>query len=73
MNSDETKAYHREFPANLCAGKHLVFISTNVIEYQHVGDTKAPLLSVIDTKQRLRNGSVYELEPTHRIVFTNLD
>ena len=38
-----------------------------------MGDEKAPLLRVIDLKQRLKNGSVCELEPTHRIVFTNLD
>ena len=73
MKSDETKAYYGEFPADLCAGKHLIFIYTNIIEYQYVGDTKAPLLRVIDSKKRLKNGSVFELEPTHRIVFTNLD
>ena len=73
MKSDDTKAYYGEFPADLCAGKHLIFIYTNIIEYQYVGDTKAPLLRVIDSKQRLKNGSVCELEPTHRIVFTNLD
>ena len=71
--SDDTKAYYGEFPANLCAGKHLIFIYTNIIECQYVGDTKAPLLRVIDLKQRLKNGSVCELEPTDRIVFTNLD
>ena len=73
MKSDDTKAYYGEFPADLCAGKHLIFIYTNKIEYQYVGDTMAPLLRVIDSKQRLKNGSVCELEPTHRIVFTNLD
>ena len=62
MKSDETKAYYEEFPADLCAGKHLIFIYTNIIEYQYVGDTKAPLLRVIDSKQRLKNGSVSELE-----------
>ena len=73
MKSDETKAFYGEFPADLCAGKHLIFIYTNIIEYQYVGDAKAPLLRVIDSKQRLKNGSVCELEPTHRIVFSNLD
>ena len=73
MKSDDTEAYYGEFPADLFAGKHLIFIYTNIIEYQYVGDTKAPLLRVIDSKQRLKNGSVCELEPTHRIVFTNLD
>ena len=73
MKSDETKAYYGEFPGDLCAGKHLIFIYINIIEYQNVGDTKAPLLRVIDSKQRLKNASVCELEPTHRILFTNLD
>ena len=71
MKNDDTKAYYGDFPADLCAGKHLIFIYTDIIEYQHVGDAKAPLLRVIDSKQRLKNGSHCELEPTHRIVFTN--
>ena len=66
--SDETKVYFGEFPANLCAGKHLVFIHRIFIEYQYVGDAKTPLLRAIDSKQRLKNGSICGLEPTHRIV-----
>ena len=69
MKSDETKAYYGDFPADLCAEKHSIFIYTNIIEYQNVGDAKAPLLRVIDSKQRLKNGSVCELETTHRIFF----
>ena len=38
-----------------------------------MGDAKTPLLRVIDSKQRLKNGNVCEVEPTHRIVFSNLD
>ena len=73
MKKDDNKAFMGDFPADLCAGKHLIFIYTNIIEYQYVGDAKAPLLRVIDSKQRLKNGSVCELEPTHRIVFSHLD
>ena len=73
MKNDDTKAYYGDFPADLCSGKHLIFIYKNIIEYQYVGDAKAPLLRVIDSKQRLKNGSVCELEPTHRIVFKTLD
>ena len=54
MKSDHTKAYYGEFPADLCAGKHLIFIYANIIEYQYVSDTKAPLLRVIDSKQHLK-------------------
>ena len=73
MKKDGTKAFMREFPADLCAGKHLIFFYTNIIEYQYVGDAKAPLLRVLDSKQRLKNGSVCELEQTHRIIFSKLD
>ena len=73
MKKDDTKAFTGDFPADLCAGKHLMFIYTNIIEYQNVGDAKAPLLRVTDSKQRLKNGSICELEQTHRIVFSNLD
>ena len=48
MKVDETKAYFGEFPAHICAGKHLLFIYINIIEYQFVGDAKVPLLRVID-------------------------
>ena len=73
MKSDETKAYYGELPADLLAGKHLIFVYANIIEYQYVGDAKAPLLRVIDSKQSLENGSVCEVAPTHRKVFSNLD
>ena len=73
MKSDETAAYYGEFSVDLCSGKHLDSIYTNIIGYKYVGDTKAPLLRVINSKQRLRNGSLCELELTHRIVFSNLD
>ena len=69
MKKDDTKAFMGDFPADLCDGKHLILIYTNFNEYQYVADAKAPLLRVIDSKQRLKNGSICELEPTHRIVF----
>ena len=50
MKSDQTAAYYGEFPVDLCSGKHLIFIYTKIIEYQYVGDTKAHVLRVIDSK-----------------------
>ena len=60
-----------DYPFDLSAGKQLTFIYVNTIEYQYVGDTKAPYIRVIDSKQRLKNGNHSEIEPTHRIVFSN--
>ena len=35
MINDDTKAYYGDFLADLCAGKHLIFIHTKTIEYQY--------------------------------------
>ena len=69
MKSDETKAYFGEFRNDLCSGKHLIFIYTTIIKYQYVGDAKAPLLRVIDSKECPKNGNFFKLGPTNRRVF----
>ena len=73
MADDEEKTFVGDYTFDLSAGKQLIFIYVNIVEYQYVGDTKAPLLRVIDSKQRLKNGIPCEIEPTHRIVFSNLE
>ena len=73
MADDEEKAFAGDYPFDLSAGKQLCFIHVNIVEYQNVGDTKAPHIRVLDSKQRLKNGSPCETEPTHRIVFSNLE
>ena len=70
MKNDETKAYYGEFPADLCAGKHLIFIYTNIIEYQYVGEAKAPLLRVIDSKQRTETGQFVPFSGTGKVILT---
>ena len=49
MKKDDTKAFMGDFPADLCAAKHLIFIYTNIIEYEYVDDAKAPLLRIINS------------------------
>ena len=73
LGDGETKAFVADYPFDLLAGKQLIFVYSNIIEYQHIGDTKDPLIRIIDSKQRLKNGSLCEIEPTHRIVFSNLE
>ena len=50
-----------------------MFVYLDIIHYQIVGDTKAPLLRVIDTNRRVKNGYASTIEPNHRKVFSNLD
>ena len=55
MQNDDTKFFMGDFPANLCAGKHLLIIYTNIIEYQYVDNAKVLLLRVIDSEEYLKN------------------
>ena len=50
MNDREAKAFVADYPFDLLAGKQLIFVYNNIIEYQHIGYTKAPLICVIDSK-----------------------
>ena len=62
-----------DYPVDISAGTQMMFIYLDIINYQIVGDTKAPLLRVIDTNRRVKNGYVCSLEPNHCKVFSNLD
>ena len=50
-----------------------MFIYLDIIHYQIVGDTKAPLLRVIDTNRRVKNSYACTIEPNHPTVFSNSD
>ena len=65
MADDEEKIFVGDYAFDLSAGKQLIFIYVNIIEYQYVGDFEAPLIRVTDSKQRLKNDSRCEIEPTH--------
>ena len=45
-----------EFPVDIMAGKHFMFVYINIIEYQLLSDTKAPLLKTKTLRTRLKNG-----------------
>ena len=70
---NEKQIFTGDFAADLSAGSQLMFVYVDIIGYQFIGDTKTPLLRVIDTNRRLKNGSICSIEPTHRKVFSNLD
>ena len=48
------KAFH------LSAGKQLIIIYVNKIEYHYVGYTKGPVFRVIDSKRHLKSGNPCE-------------
>ena len=65
--------YESHFPYDLSSGTSLIFVYIDIFHYQTVGDAKAPLLRVIDSNRRIKNGSACSIEPNHRKNFTDLD
>ena len=51
MADDEEKFFVGDYPFDLSARMQLISIYVNIIEYQYVGDTKALLIRVVDSKR----------------------
>ena len=50
MADAEEKVFVRDFPFDLSAGKQMISIYVIIFESQYVGNTKAPLNRVLDSK-----------------------
>ena len=50
MADNEEYSFVDDYPFDLSVMKQLLFVYVNIIEYQNVGDTKAPLIHPIDSK-----------------------
>ena len=55
------------FPVDITYGSQLIFVYLDIIEYQRVGDSRAPILKIIESERRSRNGSL--LAPVHHKTF----
>ena len=47
-----------DYPYDWISGNSLNFVYTDLIEYQNTGDVKAPILKVIDSAKRVKNGEL---------------
>ena len=54
-------------------GGQLIFVYIDIIEHQNVGDVRAPVIKIIESERRLRNGSINTVTPIHHKSYTNLD
>ena len=64
-SEEEKDPYNGDYLFDFLAVKQIGFVYTDIVDYQFVVDTKAFLIHVIDSKERLKNGSPCEIEPTH--------
>ena len=65
--------HQSDFPVNITFGSQLIFVYIDIIEYQIIGDVRAPVIKIIETERRLRNGSINTVTPIHHKTFTILD
>ena len=49
------------------------FVYVDIIEHENVGDVRAPVLRVIESERRLRNGSINTVTTIHHKSYTKLD
>ena len=62
-----------DFPVDITCGSQLIFVYIDIIEHQNVGDVRAPVIKIIESERRLRNGSINTVTPIYHKSYTNLD
>ena len=61
-----------DYPADVTAGTDL-FVSSDIIEHQHIAGVKAPILRVIDTERKLSDGKLeITSSTTHNFFYRTL-
>ena len=65
--------HQTEFPVDITCGSQLIFVYIDVKEYQNIGDVRAPVIKIIESERRLRNGSINTVTPVYHKTFTILD
>ena len=72
--ADTTLNRHQsDFPVDITRGSELIFVYIDIIDYQNIGDLRAPVIKIIESERRLRNGSINTVTPIHHKTFTILD
>ena len=61
--------HQRDFPVDIACGSQLIFVYIDIIDYQNIGDVRAPVIKIIESERRLRNGSINIVTPIHHKSF----
>lgn len=82
LKEDAENKHIGKYPVDIACGSQLIFLYVDIIEPQFVGDVKAPILKIIDTERRLKNGSLqvttpvqhktYEVQDFKPLLFHNI-
>ena len=61
-----------DYPIDIMSGRHLMFVYIDLIDYQHVANTKAPMLRTILIKNRLKDSCLKNIHPIDHQKFGSL-
>lgn len=62
-----------DYPVDITSGKSVFFVYVDIIEYQHVADTKAPLLRMFNHTTRMKNNAISPNETRTSTTFKDLE
>ena len=71
--SNSLNRHFGDFPVDLTCRSQLIFVYIDISEHQNVGDVRAPVIKIIESERRLRNGSINTVTPIHHKSYTHLD
>ena len=69
-NGRKTTTIIGDYAVDMTHGCSYIFIYVDFIKHQVVGDTNAPILNIIDTERRVKNGAVFTTTPIITKSFT---
>ena len=69
----ETFELTGDYPVDITGGRNLFFVYINIIEYQNVADSKAPLLRMMHRPVRIKNGSLQHIDHDFSAAFKDLE
>lgn len=69
---EQAQPIKADFPFDITTGTDIFFVYCNMIEQQNIAGTKAPILRVIDTKRKLKDGSLSVTSTTTHRSFREL-
>jgi len=61
-----------QYPVDMTAGTGTIFVYVDIIEYDYVAGSKAPILRIIDSRRRIKNGQLTECQPIEHKAFSDL-
>ena len=62
-----------DFPVDITCVSQFLFVNIDILVHQNVGDVRAPIIKILESERRFKNGSVNTVKSIHDKSYKNLD